>query len=221
MEKDIIEIKKSDLQDLFKILTNYPQISKEQVINEMTKAFGEEALKPQDIKERIKTFEDAVNAIGEDHPLVAQYKAISSTFKEADNNLHLFAYTRLAIIAEALNEGWRPEYTEDEYRYYPWFGLYTQEEYDDMDDDDKKRCRFVGRSHSSAYASGGLVCAGAGCGSASSNTSIGSRLANNKNKNFNKIAPTENHHGMVNICERETQPSVKAAQCRKTETYHW
>lgn len=147
MEKDIIEIKKSDLQGLFKILTNYPQISKEQVINEMTKAFGEEALKPQNIKERIKTFEDAVNAIGEDHPLVAQYKAVSSAFKEADNNLHLFAYTRLAIIAEALNEGWRPEYTEDEYRYYPWFGLYTKEEYDKMDEDDKKRCRFVGRSH--------------------------------------------------------------------------
>lgn len=102
MEKDIIEIKKSDLQGLFKILTNYPQISKEQVINEMTKAFGEEALKSQDIKERIKTFEDAVNAIGEDHPLVAQYKTINSAFKEVDNNLHLFAYTRLAIIAEAL-----------------------------------------------------------------------------------------------------------------------
>lgn len=148
MEKDIIEIKKSDLQGLFKILTNYPQISKEQVINEMTKAFGEEALKSQDIKERIKTFEDAVNVIGEDHPLVAQYKTINSAFKEADNNLHLFAYTRLAIIAEALNEGWRPEYTEDEYRYYPWFGLYTQEEYDNMDDEDKERCRFVGRSRS-------------------------------------------------------------------------
>lgn len=146
MEKDIIEIKKSDLQGLFKILTNYPQISKEQVINEMTKAFGEEALKPQDIKERIKTFEDAVNAIGEDHPLVAQYKAITNAFKEDDNNLHLFAYTRIAIIAEALNEGWRPEYTENEYRYYPWFGLYTQEEYDEMDDDDKECCRFVGRS---------------------------------------------------------------------------
>ena len=177
MEKDIIEIKKSDLQGLFKILTNYPQISKEQVINEMTKAFGEEALKSQDIKERIKTFEDAVNAIGEDHPLVAQYKTINSAFKEADNNLHLFAYTRLAIIAEALNEGWRPEYTEDEYRYYPWFGLYTQEEYDDMDDEDKERCRFVGRSSSSAYASGGLVCASAGSGSAVSNAFIGSRLA--------------------------------------------
>ena len=177
MEKDIIEIKKSDLQGLFKILTNYPQISKEQVINEMTKAFGEEALKSQDIKERIKTFEDAVNAIGEDHPLVAQYKTINSAFKEADNNLHLFAYTRLAIIAEALNEGWRPEYTEDEYRYYPWFGLYTQEEYDDIDDEDKECCRFVGRSNSSASAHGGLVCANVGAGSASSDTYIGSRLA--------------------------------------------
>lgn len=177
MEKDIIEIKKSDLQGLFKILTNYPQISKEQVINEMTKAFGEEALKSQDIKERIKTFEDAVNAIGEDHPLVAQYKTINSAFKEADNNLHLFAYTRLAIIAEALNEGWRPEYTEDEYRYYPWFGLYTQEEYDDMDDEDKERCRFVGRSDSYAGAHGGLVCASAGSGSAFSDTYFGSRLA--------------------------------------------
>lgn len=177
MEKDIIEIKKSDLQGLFKILTNYPQISKEQVINEMTKAFGEEALKSQDIKERIKTFEDAVNAIGEDHPLVAQYKTINSAFKEADNNLHLFAYTRLAIIAEALNEGWKPEYTEDEYRYYPWFGLYTHEEYDDMDDEDKERCRFVGRSHNNASAGGGLVCASANYGSAYSNANIGSRLA--------------------------------------------
>lgn len=177
MEKDIIEIKKSDLRGLFKILTNYPQISKEQVINEMTKAFGEEALKSQDIKERIKTFEDAVNAIGEDHPLVAQYKTINSAFKEADNNLHLFAYTRLAIIAEALNEGWRPEYTKDEYRYYPWFGLYTQEEYDDMDDEDKERCRFVGRSSSGAFAGGGLVYAYARYGSAYSSTDVGSRLA--------------------------------------------
>lgn len=143
----------------------------------MTKAFGEEALRSQDIKERIKTFEDAVNAIGEDHPLVAQYKTINSAFKEADNNLHLFAYTRLAIIAEALNEGWRPEYTEDEYRYYPWFGLYTQEEYDDMDDEDKERCRFVGRSNSYAYAYGGLVYASAYYGSAYSYTGIGSRLA--------------------------------------------
>lgn len=177
MEKEIIEIEKSVLQGLYKILTNYPQISKEQVKNEMAKVFGEEALKPKDIKERIKTFDDAVSILGNEHPLVAQYRAIETSFKEADNNLHLFAYTRLAIITAALNEGWTPKFTEDEYRYFPWFGLYTKEEYDNMNDDDKSRCRLVGRSDSSANAVGGLVCAGAVSGSASSHSSIGSRLA--------------------------------------------
>lgn len=177
MEKEIIKIGKSALLDLYKILTNYPQISKEQVKNEMTKVFGEEALKPKDIKERIKTFDDAVSIIGNEHPLVAQYRAIENSFKEADNNLHLFAYTRLAIITAALNEGWIPQFTEDEYRYFPWFGLYTKEEYDNMDDDDKSRCRFVGRSNGYAYAYGGLVYAYANHGSASSYTHIGSRLA--------------------------------------------
>lgn len=177
MEKEIIKIEKSALLGLYKILTNYPQISKEQVKNEMTKVFGEEALKPKDIKERIKTFDDAVSILGNEHPLVAQYRAIENSFKEADNNLHLFAYTRLAIITAALNEGWTPQFTEDEYRYFPWFGLYTKEEYDNMDDDDKSRCRFVGRSYYNAVASGGLVYAYADFGSASSNTNIGSRLA--------------------------------------------
>jgi hypothetical protein len=177
MEKEIIKIEKSALLDLYKILTNYPQISKEQVKNEMTKVFGEDALKPKDIKERIKTFDDAVNILGNEHPLVAQYRAIENSFKEADNNLHLFAYTRLAIITAALNEGWTPQFTEDEYRYFPWFGLYTKEEYDNMDDNDKNRCRFVGRSGYNADAYGGLVYANANSGSAYSHTGFGSRLA--------------------------------------------
>ena len=45
-----------------------------------------------------------------------------------------------------------------------------------MDEDDKKRCRFVGRSSLSAVAYGGLVCAYADHGSANSGTSIGFRL---------------------------------------------
>ena len=177
MEQETIEIKKSALQDLYKILTNYPQISKEQVKNEMTKVFGEEALKPIDIKERIKTFEDAVNILGYEHPLVAQYRAIESSFKEADNNLHLFAYTRLAIITAALNEGWTPQFIEDEYRYIPWFSLYTKEEYDNMDDNEKSRCRFVGRSGNGANMYGGLDFADASYGSAYSGADFGSRLS--------------------------------------------
>lgn len=38
-----MEIKKEKLQELFDTLTNYPAVSKEQVIHEFNKAFGEEA----------------------------------------------------------------------------------------------------------------------------------------------------------------------------------
>lgn len=133
--------------------------------------------KPQDITERIKTLEDAVAILGDEHPLVAQFRVIESSFKEADNNLHLFAYARLVIIAEALNEGLRPKLDGDECRYYPWFYIYTKEEYEELDEDDKKACRVVGRSGGSSYAGGGLVCTGAVSASSSSLPSYGSRLA--------------------------------------------
>lgn len=84
--------------------------------------FGKEIF-TQDIKDKVKTFEDAVAILGEEHPLVAQFRVIESSFKEADNNLHLFAYARLVIIAEALNEDWEPKFNSDTYRYYPWFNL--------------------------------------------------------------------------------------------------
>ena len=131
----------------------------------------------QDIKDRVKTFEDAVKILGDEHPLVAQYRLIESSFKEADNNLHLFAYARLVIIAEALNEGWRPKFDGDECRYYPWFYIYTKKEYEELDEDEKKECRVVGRSGSSAYAFGGVAYASAGNASSFSYSYYGSRLA--------------------------------------------
>lgn len=107
--------------------------------------FGKEIF-TQDIKDKVKTFEDAVAILGDEHPLVAQFRVIESSFKEADNNLHLFAYARLVIIAEALNEGWKPKFDGDECRYYPWFYIYTKKEYEELDEDEKKECRVVGRS---------------------------------------------------------------------------
>ena len=52
------------------------------------------------------------------------------------------AYLKLRIICAALNEGWEPQFTENEWRYYPYFWLYTQDEIDDMDDDEKQNCRL-------------------------------------------------------------------------------
>lgn len=138
--------------------------------------FGKEIF-AQDIKDKVKTFEDAVAILGDEHPLVAQFRVIESSFKEADNNLHLFAYARLVIIAEALNEGWKPKFDGDECRYYPWFYIYTKKEYEELDEDEKKDCRVVGRSHSNAHAVGGVVYADANSASSRSGTSVGSRLA--------------------------------------------
>lgn len=138
--------------------------------------FGKEIF-TQDIKDKVKTFEDAVAILGDEHPLVAQFRVIESSFKEADNNLHLFAYARLVIIAEALNEGWKPKFDGDECRYYPWFYIYTKAEYEELDEDEKKDCRVVGRSNSHASALGGVVCASAYCASSDSGTNNGSRLA--------------------------------------------
>lgn len=138
--------------------------------------FGKEIF-AQDIKDKVKTFDDAVAILGDEHPLVAQFRLIESSFKEADNNLHLFAYARLVIIAEALNEGWMSKFDGDECRYYPWFYIYTKKEYEELDEDEKKECRVVGRSGNGAYAVGVVVCAYAFYASSYSYTFIGSRLA--------------------------------------------
>lgn len=125
--------------------------------------------KPKNVMERIKTFEDACNELGIDHNEWMQDK------KELGLEADVIAYLKLRIIAAALNEGWKPQFTTDEYRYFPWFCLYTQSEIDEMNEEDKSR--VVYRSGSSANANGGVASASTSYGSSSTSTSIGSRLA--------------------------------------------
>lgn len=96
------------------------------------------------ITERIKTFEDAVAALGESHILVQTYRDLGefSTTIMADENHDMLAYAKLRIIAAALNEGWEPEFTGDSVRWYPWFGLYTKDELEEKDED-WKQCHTV------------------------------------------------------------------------------
>ena len=132
------------------------------------------------VTERIKTFEDACNELGEDHPMVSVYDALV-TRANGEQSLaewmgkDVVAFLKLRIITEALNEGWHPKFTEDEYRYYPWFYIYTKEEYDNFSEEEKRRC--VGRAGYNAYAGGGLVYADASYASSFSNASSGARLA--------------------------------------------
>lgn len=118
--KEVIEVKRDDLRELYQVLTNYPAISKEQVQNEMHKVFGEDTFKPKDIMERVKTFEDACRELGEEHPFVRSYNGYTNNIHENNkNDTDILAYLKLRIICAALNEGWEPQFTEDEWRYYP------------------------------------------------------------------------------------------------------
>ena len=126
------------------------------------------------VTERIKTFEDACKELGEEHPFVVAYDAWIMN-EEFDDQLDIIAYLKLRIIAAALNEGWKPQFTEDEWRYFPWFYLYTQKEIDEMDEEEKSR--VVYRSYSDANASGGVAFAGTYYDSSNTDTNIGSRLA--------------------------------------------
>lgn len=123
----------------------------------------------KDVRKRIKTFEDACREIGIDAEAWNRDKI--SLGLEPD----VLAFLKLRIIVKALNEGWEPQFTEDECRYYPWFILYTREEYNKLDEEEKSR--VVYRSSYGAYALGGVSYAYANYDSSSTNAYVGVRLA--------------------------------------------
>lgn len=94
--------------------------------------------KPQDITERIKTFKDACEELGDEHPLVKEYWAVVNI--NLDITQSLIAYLKLHIICAALNEGWKPTFNKDEHRYYPWFRINTPEEYKELSTSEKREC---------------------------------------------------------------------------------
>lgn len=140
----------------------------------------EAAVDNRPITERVKTLEDAIAVLGEDHTLVRQYHLYEQQMNGNEEDMRdLTAFLKLRIITAALNQGWSPDWTNsDEWKYYPWFCLYTEDEYNDLDADDKERCcRVVGRSSNYASAGGGLVYAHASNASSDSYAGDGSRLA--------------------------------------------
>lgn len=128
--------------------------------------FGSDVFKPADVRERIKTFADAAKAVG-----IADPEEWEENYSEVEPDI--LAYFKLRIIVQALNEGWKPQFTEDEWRYYPWFYLYTQEEINDMDNDEKKRRNLQLRKIGD-YA--GFGCAGSDIAPSGTCAIIGSRL---------------------------------------------
>lgn len=126
------------------------------------------------VTERIKTFDDACDELGDEHPLVKEYCGVINI--NLDIKQDLISYLKLRIICAALNEGWEPQFTTNEYRYYPWFYIYTQEEIDNMDEEKKKSLSLFGVRSSNGSACG-LVSANSYCAWSLSGSSLSARLA--------------------------------------------
>lgn len=95
--------------------------------------WAEFEIQQKDITERVKTFEDACNELGDEHTYVKEYWGVVNV--NLDITQDLIAYLKLRIISAALNEGWVPQYAEQESRWFPWFHVFTEEELKDKSDE--------------------------------------------------------------------------------------
>lgn len=76
--------------------------------------------KPKSIMDRVKSFGDAIEAVGTENPKVVDYFRMLSL---GDISKDVIAYMKLRVIAEALNG--RDKYNSEKYMYYfPWFEAY-------------------------------------------------------------------------------------------------
>lgn len=129
-----------------------PDGKKAEWVNGVLTLIDEEVNDNRPVMERIKTFEDACRELGKRAEsnegialLLADYESNACNIKAKGT----LAYMKLCIIAAALNEGWEPQFTEDEYRWYPWFTLWTEEELKEKSDEWKEEHKlwlFGGRS---------------------------------------------------------------------------
>ena len=118
--------------DKEKAINAYKQGSEEQK-KVLEKVFGVETFKSKTIKDRIKTFDDALKELGKDHPLVKEYNVINNNKTTYNTKL----YSQLCVITAALNEGWYPKFIKGEKRYFPCFFLYTDNEIRNMSEEEK------------------------------------------------------------------------------------
>ena len=154
-----------------KITIEVPNGKKAEWINNVLTLVDEKDNRP--ITERVTCWDDVVRELGYDpvERLLDHTERGDGFNFEPDE----IAYIKLKAIATVLNEGWTPQFTTDEYRWFPWFYLYTQDEIDKMSEE--KRSRVVLRSNFYAHAYGGVAFASAFFDSSYALTSFGSRLA--------------------------------------------
>lgn len=131
------------------------------------------------IIERVTNFDEAVEELSR---RTSDGDELASQLLNDWEQLHesatpdLVAYIKLRIVCAALNEGWEPEFTEDEERWYPWHYLWTQGEIDSMSDDEKKQRALIGVDDYRQDGWAGFAYSTSAYTPSDSRTTIGSRL---------------------------------------------
>ena len=158
-----------------------PDGKKAEWVNGVLTLIDEEVNDNRPVMERIKTFEDACRELAKRAEsnegialLLADYESNADNIKTKGT----LAYMKLCIIAAALNEGWEPQFTEDEYRWFPWFTLWTEEELKEKSEEwkaDHKLWLFGGASASASHC--GLASATSSSAWANSYANYSARLA--------------------------------------------
>ena len=84
---------------------------------------GKETFVPENKMDRVKTFEDACAVLG----VRDSFSIDASDTKALTGDMNsITAYAKLIIIARAMNDGWKPDWTNhSQIKYYPWFTMET------------------------------------------------------------------------------------------------
>lgn len=95
---------------------------------------------PEDIMERVRTFNEACEEIGKDHEYVRTYAATVLAIKERLDMQDVLSYLRLRVIVCALNDGWDSRDDMYETGFGPHYILLDKEEYEQLSAFDKAMC---------------------------------------------------------------------------------
>ena len=168
-----IDINRKNVEAAYAIATDSEKKMLSTLFPDLSLGQTEKAPDNRPVTERIKTLEDACAELGDIHCFVTALRIAETNGAFGPD---IIAYLKLRIICAALNDGWEPQFTENEWRWYPWHILWTESELAEKSDDWKadRHLIMIGDKYQSEYA--GLAFAYSNNAPSRSDASSGSRL---------------------------------------------
>ena len=142
-----MEIKQENIIAAYKTATESGKSLLQALFPDLSLGQTSEQTDNRPITERIKTWEDACRASGNDPDEFEAWLDDQNLMPDEK------AFHKLRIIVSVLNEGWVPTFKENEWRWYPWFILWTADELEDKDEQwkEKRACLDISQEYVGDY----------------------------------------------------------------------